>query len=345
MIELAAIGLGNLGIIESEICANSNDVELVAGTDPVPEARHKYETEFDVPVYEEYEEMLAAHGESLDAAIVVTPHTLHYKQARACLTRDIDVFIEKPMVTDIEEAVALVDLAKKRERVLQVGYQRHFHPAYQQIKRLIDEEALGRVHTVNCFLGQDWIRRFGDTWRGTLSLSGGGQLYDSGSHLLDTLLWTTSTEPQTVASTIDYRDHEVDVNSSIAATLSRNGHPITASIGITADGTSTSGTEEGFYVWGTEGRLAYGNAGLHLYGKGEGEQDTAQSINIDSSPDFQELAERKLTNFLGAVRGEHDSAVPGTFGLAVTAMTEAVYQSHETGRRVDVTSLIEQHHN
>ena len=336
MIDIAVIGLGDLGRIESDICANHPDVQLVAGVDPNADARYEYQTTFDVPVYEEYDEMLTAHDTLLDAAIVATPHTLHYEQALACLERDLDVFIEKPMVTDIAEAVALVDCADEHERILQVGYQRHFHPAYQHIKQLIDDGALGRIHTINCFLGQDWIRNNTDSWRSTPSLSGGGQLYDSGSHLLDVLLWTTDTEPKTVASTIECRDHEVDINTAVAATLSRNGHPITASIGITADGTSTSGTEEGLYVWGTEGRLAYGKDGLHLYGKGEGDRDTLRQIEIGPSPDFHELVERKVTNFLGAVRNEHDAAVPGSFGLAVTAMTEAIYQSHETGQRVDV---------
>lgn len=341
MIELATIGLGDLGKIESDICAQENDATLVAGADPNAEARHEYTTAFDVPVYEDYDKMLGAH-ESLDAVIIATPHTFHYEQARACLEDHLDVFLEKPMVTDTTEAVALVDLAQEHKRILQIGYQRHFHPAYQRIKQLIEEETLGRIHTVNCFLGQDWIRQNKDEWRSNRSLSGGGQLYDSGSHLLDTLLWTTDAEPKTVASIIDHRDHDIDINTAIAATLSRNDHPITASIGITADGTSTSGTEEGLYIWGTEGRLAYSKDGLHFYGQGEGDRDTPQRIDFGPTPDFQELVERKITNFIGAVRDENDAAVPGSFGLAVTAMTEAVYQSNETGQRVDVDSLIEQ---
>ena len=343
MVNIAGIGLGGLGQRELDIYAEMDDVTIVAGADPADGPREAFEETHDVPTYDDYEALLEAHDNELDAVSIVTPHTLHYDQARDALNRDLDVFVEKPMVTAVADAVSLVELVEERDRTLQVGYQRHFHPAYRQVKELVDSGAIGDIHMVNCFLGQHWIDLFQDSWRAAPELSGGGQLYDSGSHLLDTLLWTTGTTPQSVASAIDRRDHDADVNSALAATLDRDGSTVTASIGVTADGTSTSGTEEGLFIWGTDGRIAFENGRLTTYGKGEGEEDTSTRISLDAEPDFRTLATSKLRNFVDAVAGEATPAVPAEFGLQVTAFTEAAYRAYERGERVSIPDLIEEH--
>lgn len=339
MINLGVIGLGNVGQFETDICKDKSGVTLVAGADIASDARKRYQEVFSVPVYENHEVMLADH--EIDAVIVTTPHTHHYGPVRACLEHDINVFVEKPIATSIQKAVNLVDIADERQKVLQVGYQRHFHPAYQEIKQLIEKGKLGRIHTVNGHLGQNWIEQVDNTWRVEKSLSGGGQLYDSGSHLIDALLWITNATPQTVASSLDYQDHEVDINSAIAATLNRDGHSIMANICITGDGISAGRPEEGIHIWGTEGQLRYVNGGLHIYDKNKG-QETPREIEVGSIPSVRNITDRELTDFFGAVRGEHESTVPGTIGIAVTAMTEAIYRSNETGQRINVESMLEQ---
>lgn len=340
MIALGAIGLGGLGKRELEVYAQMDGVEIVAGADVDESARAAFEDRFHAPAYADYATLLAEYATALDAVNIVTPHTFHYEQATACLERDLDVFLEKPMVTDVEHARDLVSLTRERDRVLQVGYQRHFHPAYQRIRGLVEDGEVGPIHTVNCFLGQDWIRRFSDTWRATPELSGGGQLYDSGSHLLDTLLWTTRSTPLRVASLIDERGYGIDVNSALAVTLEKESHTVTASVGVTADGTSTSGTEEGLFIWGTDGRIAFDKSGLTVYGKGEGDDGPVQDIPVETDPGFERLLDRKLSSFVEAVERGGDSPIPPEFGLSVTALTEAAYRAQERGQVVDVHSLL-----
>lgn len=340
-VALGAIGLGGLAQRELAICAQLDTVDVVAGADPVEECREAFTEEHGGPTYQNCTALLEEHGADLDAVMIVTPHTLHFDQAMAAFDHDLDVFLEKPMVTDVEDAVQLVDRADAEGRTLQVGYQRHFHPTYRRIKDLVDSGELGDVHTVNCFLGQEWIRRFDDAWRSDPELSGGGQLYDSGSHLLDALLWTTGTTPQTVAATMDHRDHDCDVNSALALTLDRDGEPVTASVSVTADGTSTSGTEEGLFIWGTEGRLSFTKDGLAIHGKGEGERDTSTQIELESEPSFEELARQKLVDFFEAVVGDGTTAVSGEYGLQVTALTESAYRAADSGKQMHVQRLID----
>ena len=336
-IRVAGIGLGNLGQIELAKYDAMDGVEVVAGADVSESMREEFREQSDVPVYEDYAELLAEHGDELDAANIVTPHTLHHEHASACLEAGLHVFLEKPLTTDIDHARDLVTTARERDLVLVVGYQRHFHPVYQRIRDLLESGRIGDVHALNAYMGQNWIRKFTDAWRTTPSLSGGGQLYDSGSHLLDTVLWTTDSEPVSVAAQMDYRDHDVDVNSALAFQLTRDDRPVTGTVTVTADGAEDPSTYEGLVIWGTEGRLSFTDGTLRIADRGA----EPETIPVGEDPGFHELVRRKLTDFVESIRGEHEPAVPGAFGLEVVAFTEAAYEAYESESVVDVRQYLD----
>ncbi|MFC4451725.1 Gfo/Idh/MocA family protein [Halorussus aquaticus] len=335
-LRLGAIGLGGLGNIELGLYDEMDDVEIVAGADVSDGAREAFAAEYGAPTYETHEQMLA--DRDLDAVNVVTPHTLHYEQAMDCFAAGADVFLEKPMVTGIENAVDLVAAADERGRVLQVGYQRHFDPLFRELKRIVTSGRLGEIHAANAYLGQDWIAIQRGSWRTDPDLSGGGQLYDSGSHLLDALLWTLDAEPRSVAAVADDRGETVDVNSALALTLDREGDaaPVTASVGVVGDGTNGE-PDEGMVVWGTEGHVRYEDGRLTVY-----EDGVTYEGEVAGDRDFETLTRRKLSDFVRASEDGTEPAVPGPFGLRVTALTESAYEAAETGRTVDVRERIEQ---
>lgn len=306
------------------------DVSIVAGSDVAPEARESFADEYDAPAYADYEAMLDA--ETLDAVTVVTPHTLHYEQTVACLDRGLDVLLEKPMVTETAHAVDLVRRAREADAVLQIGYQRHLHPGYRAARDAVTSGRIGDVHMAACYLAQDWISGTAGSWRVDPDLSGGGQLIDSGSHLLDALLWTTDSRAREVAAVMDDRDHAVDVNTALSATLDGPRGPITASVGISGDGT---GFEESLVLWGTDGHLRFDHEGLTVV-DGDGESETRQ---FDAGT-YAEQTTEKVLAFLAAVRGERENPVPPEFGLRVTALTEAAYRARESGETVDAAELV-----
>lgn len=335
VVNIGAIGLGNLGQIQLNLCAERDDLVIVCGSDVVSEARDTFDNDFDGVSYEAYSDMLKEHGEMLDAVFIVSPHTLHYEHAKACLERDINVHLEKPMTTDIDQARELIELADSRDLVLQIGYQRHFHPGFMELKKIIESGRIGEVHTVNCYMGQRWISDWQDTWRANPDLSGGGQLYDSGSHLVDTVLWTTDSEPQAVFATLDSYDTDVDVNSAITAILSGSDRQITASIGITGDGKGPS-PKEGFHIWGTEGRLSYEEPIITI-DEYDGQTYTAE-ITDDLS--FVPLTRKKINAFFDSVMNNNEVVVDGEFGLQVTAFTEAAYEAADSEQLVYVQDVI-----
>lgn len=335
MIRLAQFGLGGLGRVELDAFAGNDDVEIVAGADPVDDARDTFEKEYGATSYAAYDDLLTDLAEDLDVVNVVTPHALHFDQTMAALEAGLSVHLEKPMVTDLSDAIRLTDAAAETDATVQIGYQRHFDPRFQTMREIIRSGTIGDVVGANCFLEQDWIEPLSGTWRTDPSLSGGGQLYDSGSHLLDALLWTTDTKPRSVGAIVEGNGHDVDVHSSLSLALERGGHSVPASVFITGDGPTGPATREGLYIWGTEGSVEYGPDGVTVREK-DGEV-TREEVSVY---DFAELTRRKLAAFVDAVQGHRANPVPPEVGLDVIAVTEAAYRASEDGETVDVQRLI-----
>lgn len=335
----AAIGLGGLGQLEIEILAGLEGVEVLAGADVSAEARDVFEREFDAPAYATHDELLDAHGDEIDVALIVTPHTLHFEQARACLVSDVHVYLEKPMVTDVEDAVELVEVADERNLVVQVGYQRHFHPGFTEVKRLVDSGRIGEVHAANAYLGQNWIGLHEGTWRVDPSLSGGGQLYDTGSHLLDALCWIIDGTPAQVSARIEYAEEEIDVNSALSVQFDRDDQPILAGVTVSGNGVELT-PSEGYAIWGTDGQVTFDGERIRLAERGA----TVYESVIEAQTDFTTLTTAKLQNFLESISGTAEPAVPGRVGLQVTALTEAAYRADEEERQVDIQALIDGAH-
>jgi predicted dehydrogenase len=334
MDRLAQFGLGGLGTVMLSVIDGMDGVEIVAGADPSEAARDRFESDFGGTAYPDYE-MLLAEEDDLDVVNVVSPHAVHFEQTMAALDAGLSVHVEKPMVTGVDDAAALTEAVEDREEVVQVGYQRHFDPRFGRLREVVADGTIGELGGVNCFLEQDWIDGQTDTWRTDPDLSGGGQLYDSGSHLLDALLWTTDAVPQSVSADIEYDAPGVDVHSSLSVTLDREGQHVPASVFVTGDGPTGPETREGLYVWGSEGSAEFTDDGLVVRHGGETEHHDV------SFPGFETLTERKLDAFLGAAAGERENPVPPATGLQVIGLTEAAYLADERGERVDVQTLID----
>ncbi len=335
-VRIAGVGLGGLGLLELEQLAATDGVEVVAGADPSAPARDRFIEAFEKPVYESIEELLDAH-EDLDAATIASVHAGHYEQATACIERGLDVHLEKPMVTTVDEAVALVAAADERDALVQVGYQRHVDPYYAELRRLIEEGAIGTPRMAHCHLQQDWLRDYAQSWRGDPSLSGGGFLYDSGSHIMDALPWTLSGEPIEVAALTDDRGEGIEIDAAISARFRRDDGVVTASAGVCGDGTQTPDVDDGLTVYGTEGSLHYDGDELVRVERG-GEERT---VDVEGTTDFEALTRKKLENFVAAIRGEAELVAPPEDGLRAIAFTEATVRAAERGETVDVQQLVD----
>lgn len=86
------------------------------------------------------------HRSDIDAVVIATPAATHYAFAKQALEHAKDVFVEKPLALNVSQGMELVRLAQERQRILMVGHLLRYHPAVEQLKRLIDSGALGRLY-------------------------------------------------------------------------------------------------------------------------------------------------------------------------------------------------------
>jgi predicted dehydrogenase len=139
------------------------------------------------PNHPDWRKLIAECGDELDAVFIITPHALHHDQAKACLEAGIDVLLEKPMVMTAAEAHSLIETRDRTGRLLVVAFQGSLSPQIRMASRLLRAKEFGRILTINGIVWQNWGAHTVDTWRQQPALSGGGFLFDTGAHMLNTI--------------------------------------------------------------------------------------------------------------------------------------------------------------
>jgi len=98
----------------------------------------------DIEVVTDYRKVL--NDKDVKGIMIATPAVTHYGLAKEALLADRNVFVEKPLATDVVEAEELVGLARKRHLKLMVGHILHYHPAVRKIKDMVFSGEVGRIY-------------------------------------------------------------------------------------------------------------------------------------------------------------------------------------------------------
>jgi predicted dehydrogenase len=124
-IRVAVVGVGYLGRFHAQKYASLPNCQLVAVVDQQERSRAAVAAELGVPGLEEYRSLLG----NVDAVSVVTHTPSHFEIAADFLRAGAHVLVEKPITETVAQARALIDLAAKHQRVLQVGHLERFNAA------------------------------------------------------------------------------------------------------------------------------------------------------------------------------------------------------------------------
>lgn len=290
----------------------SEEVELTALADPNAESREKFVHKFGldgIAGYDDYREML--ESEKLDAVVICSPHTLHFRHAADALRAGCHVLVEKPMTCSSEEAERLIAVSKESGKLLQVSYQRHFQPEFLYIRQAIGGGTIGKLTSVTASLYQEWKQGTSGSWRTKPELSGGGMLMDSGSHIVDVLLWTTDLTPVEVKPVLQRHGAPVEIDSFTAIRFAEG-----AVAGLNIVGFA-QGWHETYMFCGEEGAIRFENGRITLLRLGQ----------EPVTPELPAQVTNQDKSFVDAIRGRHEVLVPGEFALKVVKLTEAIYKS------------------
>lgn len=172
-------------------------------------------------VYASIEEALGAEPM---LAIIASPAPLHVDQAATFLRTGIPVLIEKPLSDSLESFARAGEVLLANSTKIEVAYNLRFMPSAIRLKALLDEQILGRIHSVSIEVGQylpDW--RPATDYRENVSARkalGGGVLLEL-SHELDYLTWLFGTFNSVYCVASNSGTLDVDVEDSAHAILSR----------------------------------------------------------------------------------------------------------------------------
>ena len=167
-----------------------------------------------------------------NALAIFTPHLAHYRLAMNALQAGCHVFIEKPLSTNVQEAVDIVGLALGRNRKVGVGHQYRLHPSLVEARRRLASGTIGPTRLVTATLAQPWLAMHGGTensWRFDPKIAGGGILAEAGDHLIDALLWSTGQVAVEVAAIQQRLESGLDLVTAAALRLA-DGTPATLAL-------------------------------------------------------------------------------------------------------------------
>lgn len=103
----------------------------------------------DYPDIAFFSELNALQDTSVSAVAIATPVKTHFEIARDCLEKGYDVFVEKPITTNVAQAESLVELAKEKSRILMVGHLLLYQPAIRRMADFIKEGGLGKIYSLH----------------------------------------------------------------------------------------------------------------------------------------------------------------------------------------------------
>jgi len=182
---LGFVGMGWSSRKRLEAIADSGVAEVVAVADASPDAAlEAARTARGARVARSFDDLL---HDDLDGVVIATTNALSAANSQAALARGLAVFCQKPLGRDRREVEAVVDSARRADRLLMTDLSFRLTAAGRTLCDLVRSGELGDIFAVNLVFhsahGPD------KPWFYDRALSGGGCLLDLGTHLLDLALW------------------------------------------------------------------------------------------------------------------------------------------------------------
>ena len=154
LINVAVIGVGAFGRnharVYHQLAQQGEAVRLLGIVDNDLARADTVAREFGCRAFGSTEQLLTTHSE-IQAASVAVPTNHHLSVARALMQAGVDVLIEKPLAPSLAEADELVQLARRYDRVGQVGHLERFNPAVQATLPLVTQPMFFEVHRLSVF--------------------------------------------------------------------------------------------------------------------------------------------------------------------------------------------------
>lgn len=345
-----SIGIVGLGAIAKNmhvpVLSNFNDVVIKSAVEVNAKRGEKFAKKWNIPeVYKDYNKMY--DNTDLDAVFICLPNFLHYNAVKGALEHDLNVFCEKPMGLSADEAYELVKIAKKRNLVLAVGYNRRLEKNYEEAAAIVKSLRLGTIlqgHGILVNAGpyagwipsSDWF--FSDKY---------GVLYDSAPHLMNLMMHILSDSITEVAARGISTMHGLDVFDNIAGVFkTEKGIVGTFNVGwkiaVGYDSIQVHGTGGSVFANPLDVEVLHGSDGPlekvadYIKFKSAKKIIGAQLGGMSGDKRPSETYFKEDRAFIDAVHNGDKPLVSGEDGLRVLEVLEAIKESLKSEKLIGV---------
>ncbi|MEN6622389.1 MAG: Gfo/Idh/MocA family oxidoreductase [Smithella sp.] len=146
-IKVGVVGIGHLGNFHLQKYSKLENCEIVAVADTRIEQAQKAADVYKCKAFADHREML----DDVEAVSIAVPTGEHHLVARDFLAAGVDVLIEKPICSTLEEADELLELANNKNLILQVGFVERFNPAIMALEKVIEKPVFIESHRLHPF--------------------------------------------------------------------------------------------------------------------------------------------------------------------------------------------------
>ena len=338
------IGCGRIAPNHITAALNNEDaLEVVALCDPVREHAERIlsfvpeEKRASIRLYEDYRDMLRDGAPALVA--IAAESGKHAAIGLDCLEAGCNVIIEKPIALSMDDARALVRMAKEKNVKLCVSHQNRFNKAVQKIRSAVEEGRFGRMlHGTAHILWNRGEKYYAQApWRGTWAQDG-GCLMNQCIHNIDLLRWMMGDEVDEVYGVTrqQFHDYLQCEDIGMAVVKFKNG-----AVG-TIEGTVNvypKNLEETLYLFGETGTVKLGGTSTNNIDvwnfadesdadvKNKGLQEATSNVYGNGHTSL-------FADMMDAIEHDRKPYVDAVAGRNALEMILAIYQSAATGKPV-----------
>lgn len=180
-LKIAIIGAGLIGKKRARSLPKEAELKIVCDTNS--DSARSFATEFNCLATNKVGDIF--NDKEIEAVIVATPNGFLSELAVKAIESGKHVLIEKPGGRNKKEIEAIHTAWKKNPVTVMFGYNHRFHPGIAKAKEIVDSKQFGSILFLRAKYGHGGRVGYEKEWRFKKQLSGGGELIDQGSHLID----------------------------------------------------------------------------------------------------------------------------------------------------------------
>jgi predicted dehydrogenase len=320
---VALVGLGTYSmeelapaLLETKFCRLAG---LVTGSpSEIPEWKNKFSVP-DEHIYSYGNFDSISHDPDIDIVYIVLPNALHAEYVIRAAEAGKHIICEKPMAITVAECDRMIDACKKAGKLLSIGYRLYYDPSHNEAINIIHGKKFGELKHIHAQHGSTHITG----WRLDKKLAGGGPLMDLGIYCIRASCYVTGKDPIAVKVVESKRDNPAGIEEFLSWEMEFPGGLISKCE------TSYLHDMNLFHATAEHGWLELSPA--YSYKDIVGKTATG-FLNFKN---VNQLA-LQIDDFALSVLGKKPVMLPGEMGRKDVEIIKAIYESMETGKRIEI---------